>query len=191
MNILDIIIGVVLIIFALSGLRKGLIIEAFYLASYIVGIYGAMFFSDTVSDWIADAIHVSQEYLALIAFILTFIIFMIVIRYLGRLISSVVEAIHLGFVDKIGGFVFGILKGALLVSICIMALNIFGVGDVINKDLRKESFLYTQTENVANTLYNNQELVKESMRRSFDKGFDIIDDGFEKLEDVIETSLNK
>ncbi len=180
MNILDIIIGIVLIIFALSGLRKGLIIEAFYLASYIIGIYGAMFFSDGVSKWLADIINVSPEYLALIAFILTFIIVLIAVRYFGRLISTLVEAIHLGFIDKIGGFAFGILKGALLVSIFIMALNIFGVGDVISKDLRKGSFLYTQTESIANVLYNNHELVKDSMEKSFDK-----------LEDVIETSLTK
>ena len=191
MNILDIIIGIILILFALSGLRKGLIIEAFYLASYIVGIYGAMFFSESVAESLSDAIHVSQEYLALIAFILTFVVFMIVIRYLGRLISGLVEAIHLGFIDKIGGLVFGILKGALLVSIFIMVLNIFGYGDVVNKDVRKESFLYVKTENIANVLYKNQDLVKDSMRKSFDRGMDIFDDGFEKLEDVIETSLNK
>lgn len=191
MNILDIIIGIVLIIFAFSGLRKGLIMEAFSLASYVIGIYGALFFSETVSNWLADAINVTPEYLTLVAFILTFIVVVILVRYLGRLISAIVEAIHLGFVDKIGGFFFGILKGALLLSIFIMVLNVFGVGDVINKDLRKNSFLYTQTENIANILYSNQELVKDSMRRNFNKGKDIIDDGFDKLEDVIETSLTK
>lgn len=186
MNILDIIIGVVLIIFAFSGLRNGLIMEVFSLASDVIGIYGAMFFSETVSYWLADAINVTPEYLTLIAFILTFIVVMILVRYLGRLISALVEAIHIGFIDKIGGLVFGMLKGALLVSVFIMVLNVFGIDDVINKDLRKDSFLYTQTENIANVLYTNRELVKDSMRKNFNKGKDIVYDGFERLEDVIE-----
>ena len=50
MNVLDLIIGIILILFAIAGLRKGLIIEAFYLASFIVGIYCAMYFSDIVDE---------------------------------------------------------------------------------------------------------------------------------------------
>lgn len=186
MNILDLIIGIVLLIFAFSGLRKGLIIEAFYLASYIIGVYGAMYFSEYVSKSLANVIHISAEYLMLVAFILTFIAFVIIIRYLARLISSLIEAISLGFFDKIGGFIFGIAKGFLIVSLCIMALNIFDADDVINKDLRDKSYLYTQTEKIANMLYDNQDLVKDSMKDKFDKGKDIFDEGFDKIEDIIE-----
>lgn len=186
MNVLDLIIGIVLILFGLSGLRRGLIIEAFNLASYIIGVYGAMYFSETVSRWLSDAINVSPEYLTLIAFILTFIVFVIIIRHLARMISNLVEAIHLGFIDKIVGFIFGIVKGALIVSLLIMALNVFGGNDIIDKDLKNDSILYTSTENIANILYNNQELVKESMKNNFNKGKDIIDEGFEKIEDMVE-----
>lgn len=191
MNILDIIIGVVLLLFALAGLRKGLIIEAFYLASIIIGIYGAMFFSDAMSDWLSEVINVAPEYLALVAFIITFIIFLIIIRFLGRMISGLIEAIHLGFIDKIGGFVFGLIKGALLLSILIMTLNIFNIGELVDKDTRKNSALYTHVENIANTLYKNHELIEESMERSFDKGLDFFEDGLDKIEDVIETSLTQ
>lgn len=191
MNILDIIIGVILLLFALAGLRKGLIIEAFYLASIIIGIYGAMFFSDAMSDWLSEVINVAPEYLALVAFIITFIIFLIVIRFLGRMISGLIEAIHLGFIDKIGGFVFGLIKGALLLSILIMTLNIFNIGELVDKDTRKNSALYTHVENIANTLYKNHELIEESMERSFDKGLDFFEDGLDKIEDVIETSLTQ
>lgn len=191
MNILDIIIGIVLLLFALAGLRKGIIIEAFYLASIIIGLYGAMFFSDAMSDWLSEIINVAPEYLALIAFILTFMLFMVLIRFVGRLISGLVEAIHLGFIDKIGGFVFGIVKGALLLSVLIMVLNIFNIGEVIDKETRNNSALYPRIENIANILYKNHELIEESMERSFDKGMEFFEDGFDKVEDIIETSLTK
>lgn len=184
MNLLDIVIGIVLLMFAFAGLRKGIIIEAFYLASFVIGIYGAMFLSDAMSDWLSGVINVAPEYLSLIAFILTFLVFMVVIRYLGRLMSGIVEAIFLGVIDKIGGFIFGAVKGALLVSILIMLLNVFNVSNVIDKDLRRSSKLYTFTEEIANYLYKNHDVVKDSMEKSFNKGKDII-------EDVIETSLTK
>jgi membrane protein required for colicin V production len=184
MNLLDLIIGVILILFALAGLRKGLIIEAFYLASIVIGIYGAMFFSDVMAEWISELINVKEEYLALIAFILTFIVFMILIRFLGRVISNLISTIHLGFIDKIGGIVFGLLKGALLVSVLIMVLNIFGISDVIDEKTKDKSILYGYTEQIANVIYKNQDMIKDSMEKSFEKGIDVI-------EDVIETSLTK
>ena len=176
MNILDIIIGIVLLLFAFAGLRKGLIIEAFYLASIIIGLYGAMFFSDAMSNWLSEIINVEPQYLALVAFILTFILFMVLIRFVGRII---------------GGFIFGIVKGALLLSILIMVLNIFNISDAINNDTRRNSALYPRIENIANTLYKNHEVIEDSMQKSFNKGMDFFEDGLDKVENVIETSLTK
>lgn len=191
MNILDIIIGIILVVFALAGLRKGVIMEAFYLASIVIGIYGAMFFSDAVADWLSDMINVAPEYLALVAFILTFIVFMVLIRFLGNMIAIIVETLCLGFVDKIGGAIFGIIKGALLISVLIMVLNIFNIGDVISKKTRDNSLLYPIVEDITNLLYENHTLVEESMERSFEQGKDFFEQGIEKIEDVIETSLTK
>ena len=179
MSILDLIIGVILLIFAFAGLRKGLIIEAFYLASYIIGIYGAMFFSDTVAAWMSGFIKNSNEIVAIVAFIITFIAVLILVRFLGRLISSLVEAISLGFIDKIGGFVFGAMKGALIISVFILILNVLGFSSIMD-EIKADSILYPKVERVANVLYKNHDVVKES-----------IDNGLEKIEDVIETSLTK
>ena len=179
MNVLDLIIGVILLIFAIAGLRKGLIIEAFYLASFIVGIYGAMFFSDAVAEWMSTFVKADGELVAIIAFILTFIAVMVLVRFLGRLMSGIVEAISLGLIDKIGGFVFGFFKGALIVSILIMVMNVLGLSSIVD-GVKKDSFLYPKVEEIANVLYKNHDVVKES-----------IDNSIEKIENVIETSLTK
>ena len=169
MNVLDLIIGIILILFAIAGLRKGLIIEAFYLASFIVGIYGAMYFSDIVAEWMSGFVEVSPEYLAVIAFVVTFVVVVVLIRMLGRLVSSLVASISLGFIDKIGGFFFGIIKGALIISIIIMVLNIFGLTGLISKDLKKGSILYTYTESLALKLYKNHEVVKGAMTENINQ----------------------
>ena len=191
MNVLDVIIGIVLVLFAITGLRKGLIVEAFYLASFLFGAYGAMHFSDAVADWMSDFINVNEDYLTIISFIVTFIIVLILVRFLGRIISRLLEAICLGFVDKIGGFIFGVLKGALLVSVIIMIMNVFGASDLINNDLRKSSKLYTLTETIANTIYDNREDLEDSIEDALDRSMDKIDEKMDAIENIVETSLTK
>lgn len=191
MNVLDLIIGIILVLFAITGLRKGLIIEAFYLASFLFGAYGAMHFSDAVADWMSDFINVSEDYLTIISFIVTFIIVLILVRLLGRVISRLLEAISLGFVDKIGGFIFGVLKGALLVSVIIMIMNVFGASDLINNDLRESSKLYTLTESIANTIYDNREDLEDKVENALDKSMDKIEDKMDAIENIVETSLTK
>lgn len=191
MNVLDIIIGIVLVLFAIAGLRKGLIIEAFYLLSFVAGVYGAMYFSDVVADWMSDFIRISEDYLAIVAFIVTFIIFVVLIRFLARIISRLLEAICLGFIDKIGGFVFGVLKGILLVSVIIMIMNVFGATELINKEARESSKLYTFTESIADMFYENHEDFEDKIEDVLDRSMDKIDDGMEAIEDIVETSLIK
>ena len=169
MNVLDLVIGIILLLFAFAGFRKGIVLEAFYLASFIVGIYGAMYFSDIVANWMSGFVEVGKEYLAVIAFVVTFVLFVVLIRILGRLVSGLVSAISLGFIDKLGGLFFGIVKGALLTSIIIMIMNIFGITNLIRKDIRNGSKLYTYTESLANMLYKNHEVVKGSMSENLEQ----------------------
>ena len=191
MNVLDLIIGIVLLLFALAGLRKGLIIEAFYLFSFVAGAYGAMYFSDAVAEWMSEFINIGEEYLAIVSFIVTFIIFLILMRFIGRVLSKLVETICLGFVDKIGGFVFGVLKGILLVSIVIMIMNVFGATSLINENLRDSSRLFTFTESIADMLYENHEDFEDTIEEAFERSMDKMEDKMDAIEDIVETSLTK
>lgn len=159
MNILDLIIGIILILFAIIGLKRGLIIEAFYLASFIIGIYGAMYLSDVVANWMFGFVDGGKKYIAVIAFIVTFVIFVVLIRILAQLITKLFHAISLGFFNRVGGFFFGLLKGALITSVIILILNVFHITSLISKDLRRSSVLYTYTESIARILYKNHEVV--------------------------------
>ena len=58
-------------------------------------------------------------------------------------------------------------------------MNVLGLSSVVDSS-KKGSFLYPKVEEIANTLYKNHDVVKESIENSF-----------EKIENVIETSLTK
>ena len=109
MNYLDIIIAIILLVFGFKGLRKGLIIEVVTLLAFGVGIYGAMHFSDFTAEHLQDFMEINPKYLNTIAFVLTFIILVVLVNLIGRLVSRIIKSLNLGFFDKLGGFLFGIL----------------------------------------------------------------------------------
>ena len=183
MNYLDVIIGLILLLFAYKGKKKGLIVEAFSLAAFLIGIYGAMYLSDITAKGLAKIIDAPQEIMTIIAFIITFIILAILVTFIGKLISKIVEALFLGFIDKIGGFVFGIVKGALLVSILILVLNFFGLTDIVDNKTKKNSFLYRNTESIAYYLYHNYDVVNKTIEKNIKKGIDTIEDLAEEIND--------
>ena len=169
MNYLDIIIGIILIIFAYGGLKNGIIREAFSLAAFIGGIYGAIKLSDLVGQWLGKLINVSSDMMSVISFIVVFIALVLIIYWLGNLIAGVIESISLGFIDKLGGIAFGVAKGFLLVGIIILLLDFFGIKDALNKETCESSKLYKSSEKVATWIYENKDGWIEKINEQYKK----------------------
>lgn len=157
MNYLDIIIAILLILFAIGGYRNGIIREAFSLVAFAIGIYGAIKLSDIVGKWLGNIINVSPDWMSVISFIIVFIALAFVITWLGSMVANLIESLNLGFVDKIGGAVFGVAKGFLLVGVCILLLDFFGLKDVLDKEKCEKSVLYKQSEEVATWIFENKD----------------------------------
>ena len=176
MNYLDIIIAIILILFAIGGLRNGIIREAFSLAAFLGGIYGALKLADYVGAWLGSIINIDPEWTAVIAFIIVFIALALLINWLGSLLADLVASISLGFIDKIGGIVFGIAKGFLLVGVLILLLDFFGIKDVLNEETREGSKLYKSSEKVAAWIYDN----KDGWINKIDEEYEKIEKKFKK-----------
>ena len=160
MNYLDIIIAIILLVFAIHGLRKGLIIEVVSLLAFGVGIYGAMHFSDFTADRLKDVMEINPKYLNTIAFVLTFIILVVVVNLIGLLVSKLIKSLNLGFFDRLGGFLFGAVKGVLLCSTMVLVLNNLEWTDIIKKEVRESSYLHSHVEKAVPYLYKGFDLVK-------------------------------
>lgn len=182
MNYLDIIIAIILILFAIGGLRNGIIREAFSLVAFLGGIYGAIRLSDWAGGWLGKLINVSPEWMSVISFIIVFIALALLINWLGGLLAGLVESLNLGFIDKIGGVVFGIAKGFLLVGVLILLLDFFGIKDVLNEKTREGSKLYKTSEKVATWIYEN----KDGWIKTIDKEYEKIEHQFKKSSDKVE-----
>jgi len=123
MNFIDLIFIVILLWSAYRGFTKGFILQLSTLAALLLGILGAIEFSDVTAGLLEDNFHISPNYINVIAFAVTFIIIVVAIHLLATFIQKLIQAIALGFIDRILGIVFGIAKTAFILSIILVLVN--------------------------------------------------------------------
>ena len=160
MNYLDIIIAIILLLFGWKGFRKGLIIEVVTLVAFVVGIWGAMHFSDFTADHLKDVMEIDPKFLNTVAFVLTFVLLVILVNLIGWLLTKAVKAMNLGFFNRLGGAIIGLAKGLLLCSTFVLVINNLQWFGVVKEEVRKESLLYPYVEKTVPYLYKGFDLVK-------------------------------
>ena len=155
MNILDILIGLPLIWVLYKGFTKGLIIEVATLLALILGIYGAIHFSDFTADFIRNRFEYDTNYMGFIAFIITFLLIVVVLNVVGKMINSLVEAIALGLINRMLGAVFGLLKGVIILSIVVYFVNFLDSRiEFISQERKDNSLLYQPMLQISETLFD-------------------------------------
>ena len=143
MSQIDIILIIPLLWGAVMGFKKGLILELASLVGLILGIYGAIKFSDYTAEKLAQYVEITQEWLGLISFLVTFIAIVFGVFLLAKILNKALKLVALGTVNRILGLLFGTLKFALIVSIGLYFFeNMNRKFEVVEKDFAKESMLY-------------------------------------------------
>jgi len=130
MNWLDIVIIVSIAITTFVGLKIGLIKAILSLAGLIVGLVLARLYYVPLSEQLT---FISQVTLAKVAaFAIIMIGVMIIAGILAMILKWIASLIMLGWVNRIGGAVFGLVLGVLFCgTILALWVNFFGVGEVI------------------------------------------------------------
>jgi membrane protein required for colicin V production len=148
MNYFDIIVGILLLLAAIKGFKDGFIIELASLAALALGIIAAIRFSELTAEFLSGYIH--SQYLGIIAFCVTFVGVVIVVHLIAKLVDKLVKAVALGWINRVMGMAFGVLKAGLILSVLLLALNIFGLEQMVAPaDIQQESFLYPSVKEAA------------------------------------------
>jgi membrane protein required for colicin V production len=143
MSFLDIVLGLLLLFGLLKGLKNGLLIEIASLIALIAGLYGAIHFSYIVGDYLSQHFTWDENYMNLTAFILTFVIIILLVSLVGRLLTKIVDFAMLGLLNRIAGGIFGILKVAVILGALLIFFHnsVFKFG-MIKDETIEESVLY-------------------------------------------------
>ncbi len=179
---LDILLVIGLILFALRGWKRGLILSVFSIIGYIISLIVARTFSPQITNFIisntgldtwmdnllGDQIRSAVQFnisttmmtgfaakaiINMICFFIIFIITSIIIFKFARFINRIEKLPFIGGINKFGGLVFGTMKGFLLTFIVLSFMSL-----VVNTGNDK---LATTIENTVfvDIMYENNPIV--------------------------------
>ncbi len=127
MNWLDIVIILVIAFFVVSAFQSGLIREVVTLVSVVVGVIVAGLFYDNLARDVLTFIEDDD-----VAGVVGFLVLLGAVYLAGQLIAIMLKQtasiLVLGWADHIGGGLFGLLKGLVVVEVLIIAFVTFDVG---------------------------------------------------------------
>jgi membrane protein required for colicin V production len=148
MNYLDIILIIPLAYGLVQGLRKGLVKEIAGLLAVVLGIYLARYWSLPVSQTLVELTGWAINICTPLAYAVVFIAVSLSISTLSYMLSKIIGAIMLGWLNRLLGAAFGTIKMLLLLSVI---LNFVAIVDqfmpVKDKPIVQQSLLYSPIEN--------------------------------------------
>lgn len=150
MNILDIILLICFIPALVQGIRKGFIAQAISIISIIAGIWASARFANAVTAWVSQYISASEQVLKIIAFALILIVVFLVLAALGKILEGMFKLVMLGWLNKLLGVVFALLKTGLIVGLVIIAFNSLNdTFDFVKQSVLNDSVLYPPLKKLA------------------------------------------
>ena len=124
MTIVDWVILIVVILSVVSAAKAGLVLEVCTLAGLILGLLVASWDYEKVMPWMGQWIH-AKAMNETLSFIVIALGVMLVAGIAGRIVRWSVKSIGLGWMDRLAGAAFGLVKGCALVTIAVMVIAAF------------------------------------------------------------------
>ena len=129
MSWLDIVIIVVLAVGAFSGFKSGLIKVLFSVAGILLGIFLAGRFSD---DFAGVLTFIPDDWAKIAAFAIILVAVMIIAAILASVLSKLISLVLLGWVNRLGGAVLGLVVAALFCgAVLAIWVKYLGIGDSV------------------------------------------------------------
>lgn len=120
MTILDIVLLACFIPAIVQGLTKGFIQQVISIAAIIIGVWLAHRLSATISSWLVQYVGIEPKVLNVICFMVIVILAILLLHWVGELLTEVIKIVTLGWLNRLLGVLFAMIKVAIILGIIIM-----------------------------------------------------------------------
>ena len=123
----DVIILVLIFISALFAFFRGFSLELLSISVWLISFFGSYAYANNLINFfnkIINNILISSAISYIVAFLIIFVIF----SFLTRKFSVFIKDSYVGLIDKSLGFIFGILRGYVIVGLCFFLFDYFYKG---------------------------------------------------------------
>ena len=152
-NWIDLVLGVPLLYGIVAGLFKGIVQSLGSLIGLVIGIIIAYAYAEPFSMQLCEWFVLTPSQSYTISFILLFALVVLVCALIVRIIDKFLSIVTLGWLNKLLGGCFGLLKYALLLSVLIYLVDMVDQRfKWINPETKSQSLLYKPVKAVVPTL---------------------------------------
>lgn len=153
MNPFDAVILLIVGLFAIRGLIKGLVLEVLTLLGLVIAYFIAIKEMSTLAGWIEKGMELPPAVLTTVSFTVLFVTVFILARLLAAAVSKLIKKSPAGWLDRGGGVCLGLLKGAIVASLVALLISLFPLSGIW-KTKQTESLLFEPVQAVAPALFN-------------------------------------
>lgn len=151
---LDLFILVALIYGAVRGYFKGFFLQSLTLVALVAGIWAGLKLNDYFAQWLLKVFHIGETILPYVAFAIIFVIVIVIVHFIGVFLTKSLSESVIGALNKWGGFLFGLLKMAFIVSIVLFLIQKFDVDKhIIKQQAMDKSYLYKPVAKIAPAIF--------------------------------------
>jgi membrane protein required for colicin V production len=116
---IDVFFCIFIVLAIVQGIRKGLIMALISMVCGLIGLAAAVKLSAVVAAHLKSDLHMSARWLPVIAFLLVFIIIVLIIRWTGRLLEKLTQLALMEWLNKLGGIVLFLILYLSIYSILL------------------------------------------------------------------------
>ncbi|MFW6181374.1 MAG: CvpA family protein [Spirochaetota bacterium] len=137
MNVLDILIIIVVVVFCIRGFLKGFVHELFTLGILVLGLAGGLLFFRPLGAALQTTLR-NQDLSLILAFFIIFIavaLFLVIVR---NALIGLVDRANLADIDYLLGILVGLLEGLLVCGVLLLFLErhpVLGIERIIASSL--------------------------------------------------------
>jgi membrane protein required for colicin V production len=142
MNWIDIIIAIPIALALIRGVRKGFVMEVTALVALFLGLYAGLHGSDYAASRLHKEFNVSEQFLDISAFVVTFIVVVIAVHLIGKTVEKLVDMTALSGMDRMAGLVFAAARAILFWGIVLVLVRSTIGTDWIPREQMKSSVLW-------------------------------------------------
>lgn len=158
MQFIDILIFGALIHGAFKGVWNGLFVALASFVSLLIGIYLASKFSSIIESILIRQVDWSPKTIQVIAFAITFILVVIGINALAKVFTQIASFASLGWINKLAGGIFGLLKTALVVSVVLNLFDKININNAfLDAETKEKSICYEPMMEFSRMIYPSME----------------------------------
>lgn len=155
MGILDIVLGLLLVYGLYKGFINGLFVEIASIIALIAGLYGAIHFSYIAGDYLSQNMEWNERYIHITAFIVTFIIIVLVVHLAGKFLTKIADFAMLGLLNKLAGAIFGALKVAVIIGALLVFFERANSSvNLVKSETLEESILYEPIKEIGALVFS-------------------------------------